>query len=203
MRLHYHPVSPYARKALVALLHRGDTFERRLLDIRGGDLRTEAYRKLSPFGKMPVLETEDGPLIESTSIIEWLEERGPRVLLPASCAREARRWDRIGDHYLIEPQSEIWFRPDTAAAAEARVTVPIAWALFEEQLAGRDFVCGATFTLGDIGAAIATGYLEGLDVVPPPAIKAWRKRCFAVPAMAEALDEARPSLVRMLEARRR
>lgn len=201
--LHYHPVSPYSRKALVALLHRGDAFARDVVDVFRGGLDDERFRALSPFGRMPVLETPEGPIFESTSIVEYLEDRGPRVLLPPGEERAARHFDRLGDLYLIEPQSALWFQPGTPAAAAAPRVIETAWGLFEARLAGRDFVCDAGFSLGDVGAAIATDYIEGMGLHPPSIVRSWRARCFTVPAMAEALAEARPVLEDMIVARER
>lgn len=200
MKLHYHPISPYSRKVRAALLYRGEAHECRLLDVRAGDLASPAFRAISPFGKMPVLETIDGPLYESTSIIEWLEAKGPRRLLPRGAERVARHWDRVGDLYLADPMSTIWFDPSQTEAK--RPTVYTAWGLFAAQLVSRDFVCGRHFTLGDLSAAIATDYLERLGEDPPPAVRAWRERCFAIPAMADALAEALPRLDPILAARK-
>lgn len=197
MKLHYHPVSPYARKALVAVYHRADPVELRFVDLRTGGHRTPEFAAISPFGKLPVLETPEGPLPESTSIIEYLEDRGPRSLLPLGHERIARHFDRLGDHYLIDPMSDLLFHPDLAH--DAPDTVHKAWMLFAHQLAdGRPFVCGPTFSLGDLGAAIATEYLVRLGLQPPPALGAWLDRCFAVPAMARALAEAVPMLMSRL-----
>lgn len=200
MRLHYHPVSPYSRKVRVAMLHRGEAADARVVDVRTGELGSAAFLALSPFGKMPVLETDDGPLFESSTILEWLEHRGPRALLPRGAEGLARHWDRIGDLYLIDAQTEIWFRPETAA--DARRNAHTAWRLLDEHLAdGREFVCGRHFTLGDLGPAIATDYLERLGEAVPERIYAWKERCFAIPAMAEALEEALPGIAAMLGAR--
>ena len=84
------------------------------------------------------------PVIESTSIIELWEERGPRVLLPEGKERIARHYDRLGDHYLIAPvaslvdrgvvpHSEEWDRE--VAALQERLARAVASGAFEE--AGR------------------------------------------------------------------
>lgn len=201
LRLHYHPVSSYSRKVLVAMLHRGDRFERAVLDVFGGALGSPAYLALSPFGKMPALETDEGSLFESTSIVEWLEARGPRVLIPSGEELVARRYDRLGDLYLMDAQADYWFRPHTDAGKAAPATMEKAWGIFVERLAGRDFVCDAGFSLGDIGAAIATDYAEAMGLTPPRPVREWRARCFEIPAMAEAMEEARPTIRAMLAQR--
>lgn len=202
MKLYYHPVSPYSRKARVATLMRGDGGEAHVVDLRAGELGSAEYLARSPFGKMPVLVTDDeGPIFESTSIVEYLEEKGPRVLLPRGAERLARHWDRIGDLYLMDPQSILWFRPTSDEAPEARETVHKAWALLAAQLAGKDFVVGRHFTMGDLSAAIASDYLVRLGEEPPAVVRAWIERCFAIPAMAAGLEEALPMLTAMLARR--
>lgn len=201
MKLYYHPVSPYSRKARVAVLHRGDGVEAHVLDLRAGELGSEAFLALSPFGKMPVLVTDEGPIIESTSIVEYLEDRGPRVLLPRGAERLARHWDRIGDLYLMDAQSTIWFRPTSPEAPEARATAHRAWGLLARQLEGKDFVAGRHFTMGDLSGAIASDYLVRLGEEPPAPVRAWMERCFAVPAMAAGLEEALPMVNAMLARR--
>ncbi|MCY1021102.1 glutathione S-transferase family protein [Pyxidicoccus sp. MSG2] len=203
MRLHYHPASPYSLKAYSAVLHRGDTMDFHAVDVRGGELTAPTFRALSPFGKIPVLEKEQGPLIESTSIIEYLEERGPRVLLPPGSERVARHFDRLGDLYLVDPMSTLWFRPRVPEAERTPEFAAAAWGLFAQQLAHRPFVTGDRFTLGDLSGAIGTEYLERLGVQPPEPIRAWKARCFETLGLAQAFNQTAPILVAMLSARAR
>ncbi|MBI2388238.1 MAG: glutathione S-transferase family protein [Deltaproteobacteria bacterium] len=192
LRLHHHPMSPYGRKVWTAMVHRGDSFDSAEIELGVGALQAPEFKAISPFGKMPVLETEDGPIIESTSIIEWLEARGPRVLLPEDRrgAWAARHFDRLADLYLVAPMSTLWWEPKSEAAKETASVAATAWQIFARQLEVRPFVAGDRFTLGDLAAAIATDYLERLGVPPPPPIAEWKARCFAVPAMAATLDAA-------------
>ena len=196
MRLHYHPLSPYSRKAAVAVAMLGAPVEMTVIELGSGGLRRPEFLAISPFGKMPVLETDNGPVIESTSIIELLEETFGPLLLPAGTERIARQFDRLGDLYLTEPVAALWWEPETPAGQAAGSVAAKAWTLLERQLAGRAFVVGDRFTLGDLSAAIATDYLERLGVRPPDAIVAWRERCFAIPAMAQSLAAAMPFVER-------
>ncbi|MCC6521374.1 MAG: glutathione S-transferase family protein [Polyangiaceae bacterium] len=193
LRLHYHPLSPYSRKASTAIALRGDAVELCEIALGSGALQRPEFLALSPFGKMPVLETPDeGPIIESTSIIEYLEAKGPPVLLPPGAARAARHFDRLGDLYLVEPVAA-WFWERTSPAGQAAPErARRAWALFEARLSGRAFVCGDAFGLGDLAGAIATDYFEREGVEPPAAIRAWKDRCFAIPAMRASLEAAVP-----------
>ena len=201
MRLHYHPLSPYSRKASVAVAMHGAPVELKVIELGSGGLRRPEFLALSPFGKMPVLETDGGPVVESTSIIDLLEETYGRVLLPVGSERVARHFDRLGDLYLTDPVAALWWEPETPAGRGAAETAGKAWVLFEKQLAGRAFVAGDRFTLGDLSAAISTDYLDRLGVHPPEPIRAWRDRCFAIPAMAQSLAEALPFVERTLAGR--
>ena len=192
MRLHYHPLSSYSRKVRSAMLHRGDAHDTKTIDVFRGELRTPEYQTLSPFAKMPVLVTDHETLFESTSIIEWLEERGPRVLIPAGNERVARQFDRLGDLYILAPVSALWWREKSDEGQKAPDTIRRAWAVFEKPLAQSPFVAGESLTLGDLSAAIGTDYAVRLGVEPSSTIRAWMERCFAVPAVRQSLDEAMP-----------
>ncbi len=126
MRLHHHPLSPYSRKVTIAVAMRKDPIELVEIQLGGGALKKPEFLAMSPFGKMPVLETPDGTIFESTSIIELLEENGPRVLLPDGLERLARHWDRISDHYLLPPYATLFWEAGTPKAEEARRTVKTA-----------------------------------------------------------------------------
>jgi len=192
LTLLYHPLSSYSRKVRTGMLHRGDAHEARVIDLFKGEARQPEFRAKSPFGKVPVLETDEGVLYESTSILEWLEERGPRVLLPEGEERIARHFDRVGDLYVMSQMSTLWWRPLSDEGKAAPDVIREGWGLFEKQLEDRDFVCKKGFSLGDISCAIATDYMEKLGAELPSAMRAYRDRCFALPAVARSLEEATP-----------
>lgn len=54
-------------------------------DFDNGDLDTPAFRKVSPFGKIPAIETPGGPMFETAAITLWLADRYGR-LAPAPTA---------------------------------------------------------------------------------------------------------------------
>lgn len=201
MRLYHHPLSPYSRKVRAALLHRGDAHEAVVVDVRGGELHAPWFRALSPFGKIPVAQDGDAVLFESTSIIDHVEQRGPRVWLPRGAEAVARHWDRVGDLYLIEPMSTIFFRPGTPEATEAQGVIATSWRLIADRLDGRRFLAGDLLTLADLSGAIATDYLERLGGTPPPAVAAWKARVTEAEGLRAAADEAEPHLADALARR--
>jgi glutathione S-transferase len=193
MKLHAHPLSSYSRKVLIGADLRGDALDVRVPNVFEGELTSAAFRALNPFGKMPVLETDEGPVFESTSILEYLEERGPRVLLPAGEERRARHFDRLGDLYLLDPLGAYFWDKSDEKRAKVEGTTKAAWSLWEKALAdGRRFVCGDTITLGDLSAAIATDLATTEDVPLPDAIRRYQHRLDENPAVRRAREAAAP-----------
>jgi glutathione S-transferase len=52
------------------------------LDFDRGDLDTPAFRAMNPFGKIPAMQTPDGPMFETAAITLWLADRH-NALAPA------------------------------------------------------------------------------------------------------------------------
>jgi glutathione S-transferase len=194
MRLHYHPLSSYSRKVAIGIGLRGDDVDFHTLDVFAGELKTEAFRAKSPFGKMPVLELDDGTTIfESTSILEYLEERGPRRLLLAGHERRARFLDRLGDLYLLTPIGKFFWDKSDATREAAETSTKAAWAIWMRELDdGRKFLCGDAITLPDLGAAVGVYYAttEGLPL--PDAILRYRDRLEQNPVVRASADKAAP-----------
>ncbi len=62
----------------------GLPYSARVVDRAGGELASPEYRALHPLGKIPVLETPDGPMFETAAILLWLADtHAPGRLAPA------------------------------------------------------------------------------------------------------------------------
>jgi glutathione S-transferase len=73
----------------------GEKYEPRKVDLAGGEQRTEAYLKLNPLGRVPVLGLDDGtPLTENTAILPYLGKRFG--LWPKDPQGEAKAMSLIG-----------------------------------------------------------------------------------------------------------
>jgi hypothetical protein len=69
LTLHYHPLSSYCWKALIALYENGAPFEPVIVDL-GDQTSRAAHLALWPLGKMPVLRDDArGQTVPETSII--------------------------------------------------------------------------------------------------------------------------------------
>jgi glutathione S-transferase len=79
----------------IVLEESGEKYEPRKVDLAGGEQRTEAYLKLNPLGRVPVLGLDDGtPLTENTAILPYLGKRFD--LWPKDAEREAKALSLIG-----------------------------------------------------------------------------------------------------------
>jgi glutathione S-transferase len=193
MRLHYHPLSSYSRKAAIGIALRGDAVELHVLDALGGALKTPAFRAMSPFGKMPVLETDDGPVFESTSILEYLEARGPRRLVPVAHEQRVRHFDRLGDLYLLDPIGSYFWDKSDAVREKSAARMETAWGVWARELEdGRKFLCGEEISLADLSAAVAAHYAETEELPVPAAIRRYQGRLEANPVLRASREAATP-----------
>ena len=93
----------YKIRLLCAYL--GLKFTLKEYDITKGDTRTEAFLALSPNGKIPVLELDDGQtLSESNAILLYLAEKHHSPLLPTDLIQKAalNKW-LFWEQYSHEP----------------------------------------------------------------------------------------------------
>ena len=86
-RLHGFAISNYYNMVRMALEHKGVEYEEVLTyPNQNGD-----YLKISPMGKVPCLETDDGALAESAVLMEYINDAIPGpALLPADPLQRAR-----------------------------------------------------------------------------------------------------------------
>jgi glutathione S-transferase len=79
----------------IVLEESGEKYEPRKVDLAGGEQRTEAYLKMNPLGRVPVLGLDDGsPLTENTAILPYLGKRYD--LWPKDALAEAKALALIG-----------------------------------------------------------------------------------------------------------
>ena len=110
LTLYAHPFSSYCQKVLTGLYENAVDFDYRLLapdePENGADLA-----RLWPIGKFPVLTDGGRTLIESSVILEYLDQRhpGPVRLIPDApdAALQVRFLDRFFDNYVMTPMQRI------------------------------------------------------------------------------------------------
>jgi glutathione S-transferase len=201
MRLYAHPFSSYSQKVLIALYERGTPFDYRNLEDSEASAELAA---LWPLKRFPVLVDHDRTVLESTTIIEYLEihHPAPPGLVPAGAAGlEPRMLDRVFDHYVMTPMQKVVLdrlRPEDArdphGVEGARRMLEDAYAWLDARLVARTWAAGDDFTLADCAAAPALFYADWAHAIPPSCatLRAYRARLLRRPSVARAVDEARP-----------
>jgi glutathione S-transferase len=99
-------------KARLTLEEKGLAWESELLNLQRGDQHAPAYLKLNPNAVVPTLVHDGRAVIESTLILEYLEEAFPAVaLMPAEPWRraQARLFMKKIDDYLHAATSTVTF----------------------------------------------------------------------------------------------
>ena len=160
------------------------------------DQKSEAYRRLQPFGQVPAYEEGDLVLFESGAIVHHVAQRCA-ALMPAGAASRARvtAW-MFAAMNTIEPQiqnlaaidlfyaQEAWARarrPGAVEAAQKRLQDLAAW------LGERDYLEGP-FTAADLLMTTVLRILRHTSIVAQiPVLENYRLRCEARPAFQRAL----------------
>lgn len=202
LTLYYHPLSSYCHKVLIALYERGLEFERRIIDLGDAADRAE-LAAIWPFTRFPVLRdrARGRDLAESTIIVEYLDRIGSAsALMPAhpEAALEARFWDRICDTCLEGPLQQIVLDRLRGAGADtsaARATLRTAYDVLERQLASRQWLAGAAFTLADCAAAPALFYTSTLEPFAghQRELQRYFEQLIERPSIRRVIGEAAPS----------
>jgi glutathione S-transferase len=206
LTLHFHPLSSFCWKALIALYENDTPFTPHFVDL-GNAAERAALLKLWPIGKFPVLhdEARDQTVPESSVIIEYLDRHYPgrTRLIPVEpdLAWQTRLRDRFYDLYVHLPMQKIMgdrLRPegskDPNGVEEARAQLRTAYGMIERQMAAGTWAMGDTFSLADCAATPPLFY--GNMVVPfgdsHKNLTAYFERLKARPSIARVLREAEP-----------
>jgi len=110
--LYHGTTSVCAIKARITLFEKGLKFDGEILDLHRGDQHRPEYLKLNPNGVVPTLVHDGKVIIESTLIIEYLDEVFPTPSLMPSDPYEralARLWMKKIDDYLHAACSTVTF----------------------------------------------------------------------------------------------
>lgn len=206
LTLHYHPLSSYCQKALIALYENDTPFERHVLDLLDESVRAR-FKELWPIGKMPLLrdEARNRTIPEATIIIEYLAQcyPGRTELVPRDpeLAWQTRLRDRFYDLYVSTPMQKIVLdnlRPegkrDPHGVEEAKTLLASAYGIIEQEMATKTWAVGETFGMADCAAAPALYYANLVMPLGDAHRNAagYLDRLMRRPSFARACDEAEP-----------
>lgn len=166
MRLFEYADAAYCQRVSIYLTEKELRIPRVQVDIFSLEHKKPEFLAINPAGRLPVLETNDSQYIaESAAIVEYLEELfpNPPMLGASHIARaKARRAERIASdiftwvtlhithvHLFFKTRPGRPVDQSVAVADEAyRHLLPLL-EVVEHDLAERDYLCGASPTVGD------------------------------------------------------
>ena len=202
--------SNYYNKVKLALLEKEVPFEEVLAWIGETDLSA------SPLGKVPYVLTEDGPLSESTVILEYIEDRYPeKPLLPASPygaarVREIVRYLELHLELLarnLYPEAFFGGNVSDRIKDKVRPQLEKNVAAFGKLVKFSPFIAGDQFTLADCAAAVhlplisgATKIIYGHDMFSDLPVRDYLKQ-LGERASVQKVNADRKSNTEMLMAR--
>ena len=187
----------------------GLEYQRELVHWEDDGAERSAYLELNPNGRVPCLVDGDLVLFESLAINLYLMRRYGGALTPGSIEDEGRvlQWSFWAVNEL-EPFISVLgveraYKPETEwdqkaiAAAQAALLKPNK--ILDDQLAGRDYLLGDSFTVADLNVAsvIYPGSRHGCGLDGLANASAWFERCTGreasqrIAAMAYAEFQAR------------
>ncbi|MBX3446289.1 MAG: glutathione S-transferase family protein [Parvibaculaceae bacterium] len=154
MKMYNSQLSPFAARCRIAIYAKDLDVE--LIDL-ADPAHDEAFGRIAPMRKIPVLVDGGTVVPESETICEYLDDKGLGVSLrpddPAAIAR-MRLISRIADLYVMDPMGELFGQINPAGRDQQLVAREIAelskamtW--LEHYVEGPDFAVAGKLTLAD------------------------------------------------------
>jgi glutathione S-transferase len=201
MTIYDYPGCPFGRKVRIVLAEKELSFDSVQVDLSKGQQRSEEFRRLNPFGKVPVLVDESSVVYESTIINEYLNDEYPHPpeLLPEDSGERARVRllvdfaDRAFTLPImaLEREAKAADKDETRSQA-AKEAVTKALAMLERELSGREYLADS-FSLADVAFAPALLMLPQVGMTIDPSlvnVSAWKARLLARPSIGKIAKSA-------------
>jgi glutathione S-transferase len=184
------------QKALWAADELGLKFERIDAGMAYGKVNEDWYLKMNPNARVPVIDDDGFILYESNVIVRYLcAKHGkfyPQDVKTRAVAEQWMDWQQTTIGPTITPV--FWGlvrtppeKRDMKAVGEAAVQLGRLYQQLDAHLAGRDFVAGREFSMGDIPLGTMTYRFFAMDIERPhvPNLKRWYERLLERPPYRE------------------
>jgi len=197
MKLYDFLPCPFGQKVRIVLAEKGLSYELVQIDLTQSEQRRPEFRRLNPFGRVPVLVDEDITVYDSTIIAEYLEDEYPEPpLLPAigssALRAQARTWEDIADTsftvqvgQLMTEMGKAESDRDSNKIQRLQQWIEQMLSFLNHQLQAQDFLA-SQFSVADIGFVPRLLVLKELGVDPAANrgnIDGWFKRLLERPSI--------------------
>ena len=210
MKLYTFPGNMHAYQSLIIARYNGIDIEVPAFEM-GKDNQTPAFLAMSPLGKVPVLETAQGPLCEAAAIARYVARMRADTNMYGGSFYEAGlvdQWIEFAKSELDLPVG-MWIYPllgfiTSNASNEAKAKEDVARALkvLNSYLVSHTFLAGEGITAADVvvSCSLVNAFKLVFDAAfmnPFPAVVRWFTTCVAQP---EFLDVLGPTALKMGDA---
>lgn len=199
MKLYTTSASPNGRRTNIAIAEKGIEIEKQEIDLAGAENLSDDFKTKNPFGRVPVLELDDGTCIaESIAITRYFDRMYPQPPLFGSTDLEqamVEMWNRRVELNLLIPVAQAFrnlsgfFRDREKISQEwgeisaeiAQVITP----LFDEQLGKSEFIAGDHFSVADISLLCTLDFARSTRQELPydlPNLSRWHSQISARPS---------------------
>ena len=201
-------------KTLYVLEEIGADYEFCFVDLGKGENRSDAFRAMTPVGKVPVLEHDGEHLFESGTICRYVATVEKSPLYPADKLERARvdqwmtyftchpgRWlTNLYYEKIIKPAAGLG-ETDEKSCEQAVYFANAQLKAVERALEGKDWLANDAFSIAE---PFALAYLEqarqvDFDLAPYPRLNNWFERIDAREAPARVRDRVAPYRAAMLD----
>jgi glutathione S-transferase len=184
------------QKALWCIGELGLAHERIDAGMQYGKNNEDGFLQMNPNGRVPVIDDDGFTLWESNTIVRYLSAKhSPGDLYPESLPvrADSERWMDWQLTVLSPPMTVAFWqlvrtppeRRDMQQARQGAQDAGTALVMLDRHLAGRDYVAGATLSMGDIpvGAMVYRWYaLPDIERPELANLRAWYERLSERPA---------------------
>lgn len=210
-------LSPFVRKTRMVLALKDIEYEPVHVDPAD---KPEGYLDISPLGRIPALELDDGRYLADSGVISaWLERICPQpALYPDAPYQYARTlwFEKYADYEISTNCTFAVFRnrivmrlmgrdsDEDSARRALSETIPPLFAYLDKELEGREYLVGDRLTVADLALASQLVNFrhagEDVDADQYPNLAAHRKRLHALPPFAATIEKESNLLKKLLGA---
>ena len=198
MHLYTQSASPNGQRVAIFMKEKEVEIPLTEIDLRAAENLSESYRAKNPFGRVPVLELDDGSyLSESQAICRYIEGKYPEPNLFGESTEEQaiiEMWSRRVELNVMMPVAQA-FRNITGFFKDRETVVP-EWgevsaeaargsaALVNEHLATSTYLAGDRYSIADMTLAVTLTFAKnvGQDLLGAEHISRWYAQVTARPA---------------------
>lgn len=193
LRLHYHPLSTFARRVRIAILEKSVPVELVEVDMPKRAHRAPEYLAINPYGRVPTLEEDGFVLYESSAILDYLELTHPE---PPLAPKDPQGRTRVAMHVKLcdlqmSRQTGVIIFPkrflpndrwDQAAMAQAKKEIEAHLAILDRELGDHTWMVNDAYSLVEVAYTPFVEFLPLMEITPPAAVGRWAQRMLDRPS---------------------